>query len=59
MIANKAKPLPQAGDFKPSIESINSASKESVNVCPECIMCLRVGQSEESDPTEVQIQSSR
>ena len=57
MLDDEAKYLPQAEDSKHTIKSNGSATKESVDVYPYCIVWFRGGPSEESDPTKVQIQS--
>ena len=56
VLNDKADSLSREDNFKPAIESNDSASKESVNVWPECIMRSIGGRAEEFDPTEVRIQ---
>ena len=45
VIDYKTKYLTCTDNFKPSIESNNGVSKESVDVCPECIMWSRGGRA--------------
>ena len=45
VLNDKAETLPQAENFKPSIESTNSSNKKSADVCPECIMWSIRGQA--------------